>query len=659
MRIKWFSFVRILGLILVLTYHFFKNILPGGFIGVDIFFTFSGYLITALIVDEFTRDQSFKLVSFYRRRFYRIFPPLALSVLITIPFTYLISRDFIANIGKQIAASLGFTTNFFEIATGGSYENKFIPHLFVHTWSLAIEMHYYLIWGLIAFLLASWIKYYATKKQGEFGANPEQNVTVLKGWLFIIAAILAIGSLSAMIIGSSGLKEYSPVYFSSLTHSFPFFIGSCLGTLSGIKNTSSRFKQLITKCPRNVAIGGMVSGSIALIVLSFVLKFDNLNTYLFGFLIASLLAVLMIVSARVLHEKTPNTAEPKIATFFADTSYSVYLFHWPFFVVFSHLFPNYIAAIITVILSVAFSALSYYILEPMIAGKKPNFGSQKLTNRITQLNLRRHWVAITGYVALSMIALGLIGVTGYTVSAAPKDTKLETNLWVGGIYQDADQIQSAHDTAASELKAKKAAAQAAKEKKAAKTDAERQAATEKETAALIPDGVSIIGDSVTLGTRRYLGEHVADSAIDAEGNRTMDLAYKVMMTQQQNHTLRKYVVISVGTNALDDWQLQTQKIIDSLAPGHHLILMTPHDGNADATYNSEKLAVFERGLPAKYPFITIADWNTLAKQHPEIFKGTDGTHFGGITQGDILFAQCVNQALAQAKNSPVKEATAK
>ena len=63
-------------------------------------------------------------------------------ILLTIPFTFLIKKDFIANIGSQITAVLGFTTNIYEILTGSSYESQFIPHLFVHTWSLAIEVHF-------------------------------------------------------------------------------------------------------------------------------------------------------------------------------------------------------------------------------------------------------------------------------------------------------------------------------------------------------------------------------------------------------------------------------------------------------------------------------------------------------------------------------------
>ena len=78
------------------------------------------------------------------------------------------------------------------------------------------------------------------------------------------------------------------------------------------------------------------------------------------------------------------------------------------------------------------------------------------------------------------------------------------------------------------------------------------------------------------------------------------------------------------------------KIIHDLEPGHKLILMTPYNAQADADWNSSKLAVLERRLPAKYKFITIADWGKIAAQHPEVFKGIDGVHFGGIRAGDIL-----------------------
>ena len=92
MRIKWFSLIRITGLLLVLLYHFFQTLFPGGFFGVDVFFTFSGFLITSLLLEEFGQKGKIDILGFFRRRFYRIFPPVVLMVLIVMPFTFLVRQ---------------------------------------------------------------------------------------------------------------------------------------------------------------------------------------------------------------------------------------------------------------------------------------------------------------------------------------------------------------------------------------------------------------------------------------------------------------------------------------------------------------------------------------------------------------------------------------
>ena len=158
MRIKWFSLIRITGLLLVLLYHFFQTIFPGGFFGVDVFFTFSGFLITSLLLEEFGQKGKIDILGFFRRRFYRIFPPVVLMILVVMPFTFLVRQDYVAGIGGQIAGVLGFMTNFYEMLTGGSYESQFIPHLFVHNWSLAVEVHYYVLWGLAVWLISKQAK---------------------------------------------------------------------------------------------------------------------------------------------------------------------------------------------------------------------------------------------------------------------------------------------------------------------------------------------------------------------------------------------------------------------------------------------------------------------------------------------------------------------
>ncbi|MCT4457506.1 acetyltransferase [Lactiplantibacillus paraplantarum] len=614
MRIKWFSLVRITGLVLVLTYHFFQTQFTGGFIGVDIFFTFSGFLITSLMVDEFARSDNFKLMAFYGRRFYRIVPPLFIAVLLVLPLTYLIDHDFVTDIGKQVAAALGFTTNYFEIATGGSYENKFIPHLFVHTWSLAVEMHFYILWGLIAWLVA---------KISRRLASGRRALTRFRWGLGLLTTVFAVESFTMMYFGAVGLKDFSPVYFSSLTHCFPFFVGGLIGVLSGIKAQGPVYRWTTAHCNPIIAGAVMLISFTLLVTLGYQMKFEALQTYQGGLLLATVLAGIMIYGARLLHDQTPNLNEPRWMTFLADVSYSVYLYHWPLYVIFSHMMVNWLAALVTTVLSIILSALSYYVLEPAIAGKRAHVFGHTLTWRQLQLPV------ITAGVLLAVN-------TGVVVKNAPQLSTLEQNLWVSGIYQDIDKIGTTHDAVL--------AAVAPKKKTAPKAD---QAKT---------PGVSIIGDSVTLGTRSYLGAHVPNSSIDAEGDRTMNLAYKVMMNQQRNHTLRQYVVICIGTNALDDYEEQTMKIIHDLKPGHKLILMTPYNARADADWNSSKLAVLERRLPAKYKFITIADWGKIAAQHPEVFRGTDGVHFGGIRAGDILYAKVINQALVVAKKTPAKSA---
>ena len=614
MRIKWFSLVRITGLVLVLTYHFFQTQFTGGFIGVDIFFTFSGFLITSLMVDEFARSDNFKLMAFYGRRFYRIVPPLFIAVLLVLPLTYLIDHDFVTDIGKQVAAALGFTTNYFEIATGGSYENKFIPHLFVHTWSLAVEMHFYILWGLIAWLVA---------KISRRLASGRRALTRFRWGLGLLTTVFAVESFTMMYFGAVGLKDFSPVYFSSLTHCFPFFVGGLIGVLSGIKAQGPVYRWTTAHCNPIIAGAVMLISFTLLVTLGYQMKFEALQTYQGGLLLATVLAGIMIYGARLLHDQTPNLNEPRWMTFLADVSYSVYLYHWPLYVIFSHMMVNWLAALVTTVLSIILSALSYYVLEPAIAGKRAHVFGHTLTWRQLQLPV------ITAGVLLAVN-------TGVVVKNAPQLSTLEQNLWVSGIYQDIDKIGTTHDAVL--------AAVAPKKKTAPKADQ-----------AKVP-GVSIIGDSVTLGTRSYLGAHVPNSSIDAEGDRTMNLAYKVMMNQQRNHTLRQYVVICIGTNALDDYEEQTMKIIHDLKPGHKLILMTPYNARADADWNSSKLAVLERRLPAKYKFITIADWGKIAAQHPEVFRGTDGVHFGGIRAGDILYAKVINQALVVAKKTPAKSA---
>jgi len=603
MRIKWFSLIRITGLLLVLLYHFFQTIFPGGFFGVDVFFTFSGFLITSLLLEEFGKKRQIDLLGFFKRRFYRIVPPVVLMVLVTMPFTFLVRQDYVAGIGGQIAGVLGFMTNFYELLTGGSYESQFIPHLFVHNWSLAVEVHYYILWGLAVWFLSK-----QSKSNGQ-----------LRGMVFLLSAAAFLISFFSMFIGSLMASSYSTVYFSSLTHVYPFFLGSILATVVGVRQTSDLVRQFdrMWNLRQNLLVFG--AGLLVLLLLTFFVKFTYLFAYLFGFLMASLAAMAMIVAARVLHEKTPNIEESKVISFLADTSYAVYLFHWPFYIVFSQLLGNLPAVILTIIFSYFFASLSFYVMEPFIAGK-----TSPIIRKIASLP-HIQVISTSTFGILSLLTVVIIAL-------APQVGDFETDLMVNGFKQAQTNIGQT-----------------------------KMLAEQAEVSRLgIVEGTSLIGDSVALRANTALKEALPDANINAQVSRTTKQANDIMLNNSQSKALLKTVVIATGVNNPEGYKNDLDSLVNNLPKGHHLILVTPYEGDKSKdTYASvEQYANYARELAEKTPYVSIADWNKVSKEHPEIWAGTDQVHFGNdnskLEEGAKLYAETIAVAVKAAQEQPVK-----
>ena len=603
MRIKWFSLIRITGLILVLLYHFFQTIFPGGFFGVDVFFTFSGFLITSLLLEEFSQKGEIDIIGFFRRRFYRIFPPVVMMVLVIMPFTLMVRQDYVAGIGAQIAGVLGFMTNFYEMLTGGSYESQFIPHLFVHNWSLAVEVHYYILWGLAVWFLS---KRYKTSGQ-------------LRGTVFILSSAVFLISFLSMFIGSFIVSSYSTVYFSSFTHVYPFFLGSVLATIVGVRQTTPILKRLNKVLDLKQTLLVFAGGLGVLLLLTFFVKFTSLFTYLLGFLLASLATLVMIVATRLLHEKTESIEEPKIVSFLADTSYAVYLFHWPFYIIFSQLMGNILAVILTTIFSYLFATLSFYVIEPLIAGK-----TTWLLEKVKEIpHIKPIFAGSIGVLGLVMLIIMIL---------APQVGAFETDLTVNGLKQAQTSLVRT------------------------KTMADQEEASRYN----IAEGVSIIGDSVTLRATPGLQEVLPDAQIDGQVSRNTKQANELMLNYSQNKALPKIVVIATGVNNPENYKADLDLLITNLPKGHQLVLVTPYEG--DTTQETqpyvEQYASYARELAQKYSYIALADWNQVAKDHPDIWKGTDQVHFGKdntkLEEGAKLYAETIASAIKALEDKPVK-----
>ena len=159
--------LRAIAVVSVIIYHaqiFFLDhkIFKGGFIGVDIFFVISGYLITSIIYKELITTGNFSFKNFYERRIRRILPALLVVILASLPFAwiYLLPHSLI-DFSKSILYSLGFSSNFYFWHSGEQYgaeSSLFTP--FLHTWSLSVEEQYYILFPVIFLITFKYFKKY-------------------------------------------------------------------------------------------------------------------------------------------------------------------------------------------------------------------------------------------------------------------------------------------------------------------------------------------------------------------------------------------------------------------------------------------------------------------------------------------------------------------
>lgn len=636
-RIQWFSLVRILGITLVLIYHFFKEKLPGGFFGVDVFFVFSGYLITALLVSEVRRKGSFKFAAFIRRRFLRTFPPLALAVLCTLPFTLLIDPDFTGGIGRQAAAALSFVTNYFEILSGGSYEAQLLPHLYVHTWSLALEMQYYLLWGLLCAGLVFIVRKYMRK------ATARQRHTFVRAGITAASLVLTglcYWNMRALFAQSAG-ADPSPAYFASTSRGLPFFIGSAAGALFGMELGEKATGVLRKKSAGVLSILLMGFSAAGLAAMSALLGFSDPGTYRYGIPLASLLAALLICGARALHGAAPHVREPKVLTAAADLSYGVFLAHWPFYVVFGELAAsNGIAALGASAASLLFAAVLFYGVEPLLRGKRP----WKKAPAFRRVLIK------DAYAALATLLVFALLLTAQVFWAAPEVTALEQGILNGMLYQRADEVRalSYADAIRPPVDQKSAVIPGFAD---APPDYSYDGWLPSVVVPAIPGGVTVLGDSITVDARAALLQSIPNCEVDALSSRSLALGYEIMMQMRREETLREILVVALGTNGVDEFAEFIQKIIDDLPPGHKLVFVTPFDGRTPKG-RAYRTAVAERAIAPAYDFVTLADWHAVIKGQEKLLTA-DKVHLG-TNDARRIYVNVIAQAIQTASLGPKK-----
>ena len=304
--------LRAIAVTAVVLYHLGISWIPGGFLGVDLFFVISGYVITRLILDSINQSSALDLRAFYAARLRRIYPGFLFMVICTIIFIGVWAPEAIKRFLSDLPYALTGTINWLLVSRHQDYfETVGRPPLLQHTWSLAVELQYYLIWPII---LLTVLKYFGKKNIAR------------------IALIIAMVSgttlfLVSLQLDQANAQQISHIYFGTDTHSLGLFLGSALAVSWIPQNLSAD----IEKRAQDVIDGIGVIGLLGLIATFLFIDESNASLYRIAFPLAGIFGCLVIIS--LVHPASRFAPIISTAPFrwVGQRSYGIYIWHWVIF----------------------------------------------------------------------------------------------------------------------------------------------------------------------------------------------------------------------------------------------------------------------------------------------------------------------------------------
>ena len=633
--------MRALAVVAVMLYHANHTWLGGGFLGVEVFFVISGYLITLLLIGEHERNGKVNLGQFWLRRARRLLPAVLTMMGAVAVYMALFRRQPQGRTRGDFLGGIFYSSNWYQIFVGQGYtaNEAFVP--FRHLWSLAVEEQFYLIWPLVMVGIL------------RLGRNRLPRVAIwlfgISAWISFMMAILYAGGDVATTCAPDAMNGYWKLFGRCISVNEALYLGTFSragGLLMGaafamVWRPMALMRGRVRDKARQLdllAVAGLAS--LGFLVWKLTLSGDgrstgiHFNPWLFrgGFFLTGL-ATLTVIAA-VTHQRAlmGRLLGNRIFNYIGTRSYGMYLYHWPIYQIIrgqAGVPMTKTQWLVAMAITLPITEASFrYIETPIRQGRLGEWLRGDRRPRTASAYKRRQRVAGFG-----IVSAALVGFAGVSIAMAD-------NQCVGQVECDSQAgrsvVLNVAATDAPPTVQPTIASSVAPTVAPGQTVPPPPPSTAPPTTVLQDIPILALGESVMLGAAQVLEERGIKTI--AEVSKGPDWELEQLNIAKTKYNIKLGVVIQLGTNGTVT-RAQYDAILKELTDVPRVVMLTVRAARPWIEGNNAII----RALPESYPNVVVLDWEARAAEIADHLSN-DGIHLSDDT-AKTFYRNIVLQAL--------------
>ena len=572
--------LRAIAVIAVIIYHIDVNYLPGGFLGVDLFFVLSGYLISSLIIKEYKSTGTVNLYNFYVRRARRLLPAVYFMITVVLIIITLFNGVLLKKSYLDALFGYIYSSNWWYIFHKLDYFDSFGSQSpFKHLWSLAIEEQFYMFFPLI-FLIFN-------RKSKSNNSNSKLN----KNFIYVVLSLILVSLIAHILLFD--INNINRIYFGTDTRAFSLLVG----VVGAILYPMDRLSERTTK--KDNMIYSIVSLVSILVLIGIMINTSEYNTWLYrgGFLLVAIIGLIIIISSGRQYTFMSKLLSFKPFVFIGKISYSLYLWHFPILVVTTPVSeignPNLFYVTLRIVLIILVATGSYMFVETPI--RKLGFVNyiNLLFKRIMKFknNTKKIIFASIALVAV-VFTMGVFGKSVPYLSTAfvTEMSNNKESQFISNNNENNTNNSSEH-------------------KNDNNNNQEGNKSEDKKYSSLL-----VIGDSLTVDIGEKIKEKYPGAIIDGKISRQLTAATALADQYANYNNENTAVIFQLGTNGFFT-ESQVEELVKKFDKADIYFVNVKVPRTWEKTVNKELDALKER-----HSDITIIDWYSVANNNQNYFE---------------------------------------